>query len=326
MKVNNEAKLHTLGNQYTQNMVYTIPETSHVESAMPERNALCHCGSGKKYKRCCGLSAARTPDSFAVNRAIAYKGTMGRRRQAFCEAYSSAKEMGLAGIEEQLRREVEEAGKTITCHKGCGYCCSVYVFANLQECENIVHYLYEHDDILTYYLQQYPRWKSNIDRLGAILPRIDDAQEKVLFGTATEDDRRVFNENLTAYAALRNPCPFLCDDACTIYEVRPYVCAGVISVNPSAYCMPEHPAFEENVLIKANFLPQNDMPYFTPTKNAINFGCMPALVQQILQYGYIFLSTIDGLGDMHLTAANDPEVRLTLTQLGVRMIGSIPKT
>jgi len=284
---------------------------------MPERNAPCPCGSGKKYKKCCGLNALRTPapDLFAKNRAIAYKGEIGQRRLAFCKAYAAAKRDGLAGIETRLRQAATEMGQTITCHKGCGHCCDVYVFADLQESENIVHYLYEHQDALQHYLQQYPRWKGNVDSLGATLSHIDKNQERVLFGTATEDDRQTFNNDLVAYADLRNQCPFLLDSVCTIYEVRPYVCAGVVSTSPPAYCTPDHPDHKESQLVKAEFLPQNDVPYFIPTKAAINFGCMPALVQQILKYGYAFLSTIEGLEDMHRQATDDPEVRAVLAQL-----------
>jgi len=286
---------------------------------MPERNAPCPCGSGNKYKKCCGLITAHTraPDLFAINQAIAYKGEIGRRRQAFCQTYDAAKREGLSEIEVRLEQEVAEKGETITCHKGCGHCCDVYIFANLQESENIVCHLYERKDVLEHYLRQYPRWKSNVDRLGATLSRIDQAQEKVLFGAATENDRRAFNDDLAAYAAMGNPCPFLQDDACTIYKVRPFVCAGLVSTSPSEYCLPTHPDHQNNVLVKAEFLPQNDLPYFIPTKAAVNFGCMPMMVQQILKYGYAFLSTIEGLEDIHRQATDDPEVRAILAQMGV---------
>lgn len=289
---------------------------------MSERNVPCQCGSDKKYKKCCGLNAtpSSVPDHFAINRAIAYRGELGRRRRDFCKAYAAAKKVGLAEVETKLRQEAAKRGKAITCHKGCGHCCDIYVFADLQESESIVHYLYEHENALRHYQRQYPRWKEASDRLGDILSRIDKAQEKVLFGTATENDRQVFNESLTAYAALRNPCPFLQDNACTIYEVRPYVCAGVVSISPPEYCRPEHPSREDNLLIKADFLPQNDMPYFIPTKAAINFGCMPALVQQLLKYGYAFLSTIEGLEDLPRQAMDDPEVRATLSPRGTKQV------
>ena len=286
---------------------------------MPERNAPCPCGSGKKYKKCCGLNRGgpRTQDFVALNRALAYKGELGRRRQAFCEAYSAFKKESLAIVEANLRRGVEEMGKSITCHRGCSHCCEVYVFADLQECENIVHRLYEHEDILKYFLQQYPLWRNRVDRLGTALRRTESAQERVLLGTAAEEERRAFDEGLNAFAALRNPCPFLKDNACLIYDIRPYVCAGVVSTNPPEYCSRQDREQDASMLLKADFQPQNDMPYFVATKAAINFGCAPAMVHQILKYGYGFLSSIDGLEDMRRVAADDPEVRETLSLMGI---------
>jgi Fe-S-cluster containining protein len=285
---------------------------------MPERNDPCTCGSGKKYKKCCGLkTAVPAPDIMSVNRAVAYKGEIGRRRKSYCEAYAKAKKQGIADVEKQLREGAAETGKTITCRKGCGYCCQVYVFADLQECDAIVHYLYEHEEALQGFLERYPRWKERINSLGRTLPRIEKAQEKVLYGTATDDDRRVFHEGLDTYAAMLNPCPFLKDVACTIYEVRPFVCAGVVSTQPPEYCAPGHPQHPSSMLLKADFQPHNDAPYFVKTKYEINFGCMPELVYQILKYGYSFLSTIGGLEDIRLMAANDPEVKETLRAMGV---------
>ena len=290
---------------------------------MPERNAPCPCGSGKKYKKCCGLSNARPPqaDLIAVNRAVAYKGDIGRHRKAWCETYTLTKKEGLASVEAKLRDGVADQGKAITCHKGCTSCCDVYVFSDLQECENIVHYLYEHEDALQHFLREYPAWQAKIDKLGSGLGRIEKAQERVLFRTATEADQQAFNDGLNAYAALRSLCPFIKDGACVIYEVRPYVCAGVVSTNPCEYCSPGHPEHEKTLLVKADFQPQNDLPYFMHTKNGINFGCMPAFVYRILKYGYGFLSSIEGLEDMRRLAAEDPEIQKTLAWLGVASSG-----
>ena len=290
-----------------------------MEVIISERNSPCPCGSGKKYKKCCGVNAtsAHPPDPIAINRAVAYKGNIGHHRRAFCETYASAKKESLAEIETRLRQWAADTGKSITCHKGCGHCCAVYVFANLQESESITHYLYEHEDVLQHYLQQYPRWKERADRLFGVLSRIDKSHEKILLGSATEEDKRIFDEDLAAYAAQQNPCPFLRDNACTIYDVRPYVCAGIVSINSPEYCMPEHPLYNKKALIKAGFLPQNDMPYFMTTQSTVNFGCMPALVQQLLKHGYAFLSTIGGLESLRHQTVNDPEIRSTLAQFGI---------
>ncbi len=141
----------------------------------------------------------------------------------------------------------------------------------------------------------------------------------MLLGSANEEDRRVFRDSLAEYADARNICPFLKDGACVIYEVRPYVCAGVVSASEPEMCAPGQRRNSPGLLYKADFLPQNDDPYFMPTACGVNFGCMPELVHQILAYGYAFLSTIGGLENMKRLAAEDPEVQRTLEMMGMRM-------
>ncbi len=286
---------------------------------MPERNEPCPCGSGKKYKKCCGAGrpASRQADLVAISRAVAYRGDIGRRRRAFCEEYAAVKKEGIADVEAKLKKEITGADKLITCPKGCNYCCQLYVFADLQECECIVHYLYQHEEALRNYLDNYPRWRAVIDGMGRTLARIEKAQERVLFGAASEADRRIFEEGLAAYAARQNPCPFLKDGLCSIYEVRPYVCAGVVSVSPPERCAPGRRERNESLLYKADFQPQNDLPYFMATACAINFGCMPELVHRILTHGYAFLATIEGLEGIRDIVAGDPEVRATLGMMGM---------
>ena len=61
------------------------------------RNDPCPCGSGKKYKKRCwatGDSRAginQDIDYIAINRDIAYRGEIGRKRKAFCIDYIKIK-------------------------------------------------------------------------------------------------------------------------------------------------------------------------------------------------------------------------------------------
>ena len=56
-------------------------------------NRRCDCGSGKKYKNCCGSSVAAAPrenmDSIHLNMEIAYKGAIGRKREKFCREFTA---------------------------------------------------------------------------------------------------------------------------------------------------------------------------------------------------------------------------------------------
>ncbi len=129
---------------------------------MPARNAPCPCGSGLKYKRCCGAGGSGLPPAIARTRALAYQGEMGRQREAFCREYTAYKQAELRAIATGLRQTLAARGQTVTCGKGCAACCHVYVVATLQECEAIVYYLYQHGDILLSFLRNYALWKAAV--------------------------------------------------------------------------------------------------------------------------------------------------------------------
>ncbi|GAG14309.1 unnamed protein product, partial [marine sediment metagenome] len=62
------------------------------------RNDPCPCGSGKKYKKCCGATTSavsvagrKTRDYIALNKDIAYKGKIGKMREEFCVRFINIK-------------------------------------------------------------------------------------------------------------------------------------------------------------------------------------------------------------------------------------------
>ncbi len=97
------------------------------------RNDPCPCGSGKKYKRCCGAQVStqtaikQEPDYFKMNKEIAYKGKIGRQRRSFCLEYMAKKKANLEYLQTSLKKKIEDEDKTITCKAGCSFCCSLYV-------------------------------------------------------------------------------------------------------------------------------------------------------------------------------------------------------
>ncbi len=103
------------------------------------RNDLCPCGSGKKYKKCCGAriptqsAIKQDPDYFKMNKEIAYKGKIGKQRNSFCLDYMVKKKANFDIIKSGLEKRTQDEGKIITCEKGCRFCCSLYVEASIQE-------------------------------------------------------------------------------------------------------------------------------------------------------------------------------------------------
>jgi Fe-S-cluster containining protein len=281
---------------------------------MTNRNDPCPCGSGKKYKKCCGVEPGPSKqDPISVNRAIAYLGDIGRRREAFCLRYMATKKDVTHSIEQGLQRDASALNQTISCSKGCGDCCAqYYVAASLQECEAIVYWLYRHEDILRHFLRAIETWRGKVSAIAPTFNVINSLYGKNILSKMTEEEKLAFRAAMDIYEGQHVPCPFLINGACSIYEVRPYVCAGVVSVSPPAWCGVAHPDHGQMKYLKTEMRLENDMPYFAKLKNSMFFGSMPLLVNDILSEGYAVLSSIPGLEGLQQAALNDPEVRTAL--------------
>jgi Fe-S-cluster containining protein len=253
-----------------------------------------------------------------VNRTIAYRGAVGKRREAFCAAYAASKKTTLTNIADNLRKEADASGKTISCGRGCSHCCKLLVVASLQECEAIVHHLYNHEATLKLFLRNFARWNERILRIEGSFRRINTLHAKITAGEASEAEIKEFDAQCDTYALQDIPCPFLADNACAIYEVRPYVCARIVAVTPSEWCRAGHPRQTEAMHLKAQMQFEKDMPYFAPLAGDCVFSSMPFLVYRLLYEGYDALSTVPGLEKLKDEAYADPEVQAALRDAGAR--------
>ncbi len=275
-----------------------------------ERNAPCPCGSGKKYKKCCNvISTTPVSSDVIINRVIAYKGNLGRQRERICQEYIATKRTVTQSIKRGLTRDAAAADKTISCFKGCGECCSTYyIAASLQECEAIVYWLYQHDEILLHFLQTITGWQTLFASASDCLDTINQLYGKVVLSQATDEERQTFRSAMHDYESRHITCPFLKNGACYIYEVRPYVCASVVSLSPYEWCRQSHPDHSRMIFLKTELPLAKDMPYFVRPKSGILFAAMPMLVHDILREGYAALSAIPGLEVLRQVAMSDPEV------------------
>ena len=286
----------------------------------PDRNAPCPFGSGKKYKKCHGMPSSQatktSPDKIEVNRSIAYRGAVGQRREGFCAAYATAKKTTLVSIADRLRQGAEENGKTISCARGCSHCCKMFVVASLQECEAIVHHLYNNEPALRLFLRNFARWNERILRIEGSFRRINTIHARMTAGEASEAEISQFDVECDTYAMQDIPCPFLADNACAIYEVRPYVCARIVAITPSEWCRAGHPRQGEAMHLKAQMQFEKDMPYFAPPASDCVFSSMPFLVYRLLNESYDALITVPGLEKLKDEACADPDVRAALRDIG----------
>lgn len=276
------------------------------------RNSPCPCGSGKKYKHCHGKSSQTIPiegknerDYLTLNKVIAYKGKIGKMREDFCIRYIKHKKEVIKVIVRNLTNEVTAKGETITCHKGCSYCCSQYIGGTLQEVEAIVYYLYNHETILNSFIKKYPEWRAKVRENEAVFTRVAETFNETFSSGRTLKNRQAYLEATKAYLNLNIPCPFLNDDICSIYEVRPWPCASVVAVTPGEWCSPANDNICE---VRISNLVPKEMPYFRELSRLV-MTTIPLGVYEILNGGYIWLSDIPGLEGLDREALTDPTIQ-----------------
>lgn len=277
------------------------------------RNDPCPCGSGKKYKRCCGtstgefLTSRQEPDYFMINRAIAYKGRIGRQREDFCVNYIRRKKKRIKELQNATLKICTTKGDTIRCQKGCCFCCYMYVEATLQECEAIVYYVYQNENVLTTFLRRYPQWRENIKENGDLFKSFWNQE---VTPENAEAEKRYHKQNI--------PCPFLDNQSCSIYEVRPFLCATHYAVSPPEWCNPQNPNKPDNRTAYPLEL-MTDRSFYYGKLDSAYVSFMPIAVYEILKAGTYYFSAggTPTLQNLDYEFCSDPEVIAILRMYGV---------
>jgi len=275
-------------------------------SAKIRPNDRCPCGSGLKYKKCCGgpNSGPFAKDIFDFNRLIAYEGPIGQRRREFCKMMQKYLEHHHRHVMAHSATTAKAAGKAITCASGCSYCCGQYISISLQEAEAIVFYLYnEGKDNLELFINVYKEWRPRTKQLELFDQLLHLGQAAI-----TSDDpiiKKQYMDLADQYVKLNIPCPFLKESLCTIYPVRPKVCAGYAACSPPHYCDPTDDLKPDTFL--SVFAGENVIPYFL-NPDLLVYSNAPLLVYEILQNGYLYLSQLPTLNGLDERVFQNPTV------------------
>jgi Fe-S-cluster containining protein len=116
--------------------------------------------------------------------------------------------------------EAAEAGKAISCRKGCGACCRQLVPVSRTEGERLLQLV-----------EAMPG-----ERREMLLARFAAAEAAIEAAGLAERQGRSDRELSTAYFALGVPCPFLEDESCSIHPERPLVCREYLVTSPAELC------------------------------------------------------------------------------------------
>src|ERR1043165_9741467 len=101
-----------------------------------------------------------------------------------------------------------EAGKAISCRKGCGACCRQLVPISRTEGERLLQLI-----------ETMP-----VERRKDLGRRFANAATTIKAAGLDQRGARSDRELSLAYFALKMPCPFLEEESCSIHPARPLVC------------------------------------------------------------------------------------------------------
>jgi hypothetical protein len=166
----------------------------------------------------------------------AHQGAYGQWRRGYCRSYRATADEILRQIRLEQRNFAGSEGATISCLRGCAYCCSHYISVSLGHGLLITDFLYSNPAAMSAFTRSYPGWRLAAGRDGYALRELER------YTTYSRDVRHYPQELLDRYAALDVPCPFLSQKACSIYPVRPACCASHVSISPPGLCNPNSTA------------------------------------------------------------------------------------
>ena len=166
-------------------------------------------------------------------------GSYGAWRKSFCEKYLQLLEEIRNNTHNGLLNILDLKKETITCRKGCYFCCYQHITTSLAQGIVIVNYLYSNEMLLKQFLRNYPKWRHSGKNIS---DTIDHVREEALSTSQSLASAISSTKPLSErYFQMSIPCPFLVNSICAIYCVRPMCCSSHYSVSPPEWCEATNP-------------------------------------------------------------------------------------
>lgn len=164
------------------------------------------------------------------------KGSHGLWRSTFCKEFQDLIVKARQDALKSLERTLSTESKSISCRSGCTYCCYHYVATSMAQGIVIVDFLYKKKELLKQFLDNYEKWRIDGE---TITREIDRIRIHALSSSIPTHQVMADTKPLSArYLKANIRCPFLVDDKCSIYALRPLACSGHHSVSLPRYCAP----------------------------------------------------------------------------------------
>ncbi|MES9939053.1 MAG: YkgJ family cysteine cluster protein [Candidatus Thiodiazotropha sp. 6PLUC2] len=144
-------------------------------------------------------------------------------------------------------KEAEAHGKSISCRKGCGACCSQLVPISRAEGFNLLNLI----DAMPPDQQQTVKARFNHNMTSLREAGILDVMEQAI----NSNDRKQLREIGLLYFNLNLPCPFLEEQSCGIHQDRPLSCREFLVVSDPVHCADPDPETVENMVLPKRVSP-----------------------------------------------------------------------
>lgn len=162
------------------------------------------------------------------------KGSHRAWRKEFCQQYLNL----VFQTRKNARKSLED--EIITCEEGCTRCCFHYVTVSLAHGIAIADYLYNKKDLLSKFVENYQKWHHVAH---SISDEIDLKRIESIISSRPIEEVMAQTRPLSGrYFEMNIRCPFLIEDKCSIYEVRPLTCSGHYSSSSPDWCAPGSPS------------------------------------------------------------------------------------
>ena len=252
------------------------------------------------------LIATRDSDyRYNLSSAIAYAGHFGSMRKDWCEVYITWKTELFNAIQEAHNRAERERNIRITCSRGCWFCCTHFIEVSLQECEGIVYWLNQHQGVRSEFIERYAIWQAKVSDHEPLFQQVCQKLTEAREHPVNPVFIKALAQTADAFNSLGITCPFLVNEECSIYPVRPVVCAEYATVSPVSYCKPNSTAI--CTMVKSGITPIEPQ-YFCISQSGQEVFSMPKLVDELLRGGFSYLSNILNRSELELEASSDPDV------------------
>lgn len=247
---------------------------------------ICPCGSNLQIENCC------IDKDIAKIKKISVADLSLPERIEWAVNYIENKVIHNRHIVIEQENYAESINTQITCKEKCSKCCVEFIAARVEECDAIAIYLYLYPELMNKFLTNYNAWHRNITSGDNILEKISEAYRSAFESRKPEEKKR-FEDLALEYAGKYAQCPFLEDDKCIIYPIRPYTCSTYSVISDKKYCDPnlsKEEYIKNKLKVKSATHPLFlDTEYFIDLKDRYIFGAMQKMIYNIVKYGPFFL-------------------------------------